>query len=486
MNDGGDNNDDGWDADPEGEFAELCTALQRNDPKRTHVVYPKRVTGYGPRLGHALVGNTHVAALCLALRPNRVDNGTVDLESIRLILQYIREGTAFRTLHIGGIRYYSGPCVTAISQNPYAARLILPDDNEVPEEEVANLLRTSQSIKEIVMPMVNSFAIAEAFEMNQTLTDISLKFDPDSWPTPNGVILRHLVAHRPPFRMTISQKSDGEAVAVDAALAALLAGTTWLKELEMLGITFNKSRTRHFLEGLQSNRSVEKLHLSWCHFTQETVSVLRDLTHAPTNGLAGSTIREIRLVERSYDALSEEFFALIVLGIPGLQVLDWSRPSGPTRPMDAFWNMLSPKASLVHLTVLRLQFWPGVAQREMNKCLPQLPSLQELHFSYRQEYEPWEPQAFLDTAMKCPRLRDITLDYALPCFWSEEQARLARALFQRNQFLYQLVSMPRLDEESTETCLFPSLFSAVKRSVVVAPNSILAGLLSLSDTIGQV
>jgi hypothetical protein len=473
--------------DSEEEFAELCTALQRNDPNITRIVSPNRVPGYGLRLGDALVGNTSVAALYLALLPSRVDNGTVDLESIRLIVQYIREGTAFRTLLIwGGIRDYCGPCVTAISQNPNVVKLVLTDDTEVPEEEVANLLRTSQSIKEIVMPMVNSFAVAEAFEMNQTLTDITMLFDPNSWPAPNGVILRHLVAHRPPFSLKISAE-PGEAEAVDVATAALLAGATWLKELEMFGITFNNIRTRHFFEGLQSNRSVEKLRLVYCRFDQETVPVLRDLTHAPTNGLVGSTIREILINEPGhFDALSEELVALIVLGIPGLQVLDWRWSSGLTRTMDAFWNMLAPKASLVHLTVLRLEFWPGVNQREMNKCLPQLPSLQELHFRFLQEYEPWEPQAFLDAVMKCPRLRDITLDDALPCFWSEEQARLARALFQRNQFLYQLVSMPRLDEESTETCLFPSLFSAVKRSVVAAPNSILAGLLSLSDTIGHV
>jgi hypothetical protein len=446
-------------------------------------------------LGRALVGNTHIAELSLTLLPNVVDNGTVGFESIRLIVQYLREGTAFRALAIwGGIRDYTGPCVAAITQNPNARKLTMTDDTEIPENEIVSLLRTSQSIKEIVMPMVNSIAIAEAFEVNQTLTYIALQFDPDSWPTPNGIILRHLVAPRPPCSLTISQKSDSEAVAVDAALAAFLASTTWLKELRMLGMTFNQRRMRHFLEGLQSNRSIEKLRLVSCHFDQEAVSVLRDLTHGPTNGLADTTIHEIHIEERGdhLEDLSDELAALIVLGIPGLQVLDWRLSRGSTLTTDAFWNMLAPKASLVRLSVLRIEFWPGVSGREMNDCLPLLPSLQELHFRGRQPYEDWEPQAFLDAVMKCPRLRDITIDNALPRFWSEDQARLMRALVQRNQFLYQLVSMPRLDhmvqedEDSAETFLFPSLFSAVKRSVAVAPNSILAGLLALSDSIGFV
>jgi hypothetical protein len=478
---------------PEEEFVELCTALQRNDPETTYVYYPHDVPGYGPRLGQALVGNTHIEELNLALIPNIVDNGTVHFESIRLILQYMREGTAFRALAIwGGIRDYTGPCLMAISQNPNAVKLTMTDDTEVPEDEVVNLLRTSQSIKEISMPMVNSIAIAEAFEANQTLTYVALKFDPDSWPPPNGVILRHLVAHRPPCSLTIGQESDSEAVAVDAALAAFLAGTTWLKELRMLSITFYPSRMRHFLEGLQSNRSIEKLRLVSCDFDQETVSVLRDVTEAPTNGLADSAIREILIEERDdhLEALSAELVALIVLGMPGLQVLDWRWSRGSTLTTNAFWNTLTPKASMVHLSVLKIEFWPAVNRHEMNDCLPLLPALQELHFRGRHQYESWEPHAFLDAVMQCPRLHDITLDNALPRFWSAEQARLARALFQRNQFLYQLVSMPRLDhmvqedEDSAETCLYPSLFSAAKRSVVVAPNSILAGLLALSDTIG--
>jgi hypothetical protein len=494
MNDA--DEDDSW--DPDEEFAELCAALQRNDPNRTFIDFPPYVPNYGPRLGHALVGNTHVAELNLYLLPNRVDNGTVDFESIRLILQYMREGTALQALHLwGGIRDYTGPCVSAISQNPNIVRLTMAyDDTEIPEEEIANLVRTSQSIEEIAMPMVNSIVIAEAFEMNQTLVCISLQFDPDSWPAPNGVILRHLVAHRSPFILNITQKSDSSRTeAVDAALAALLAGTTCLKELRMAKITFDESRTRHFLQGLQSNRSVETLRLVFCHFDLEAVSVWRDLTHAPTSALADSTIREIH-IQDGYNlaGLGEELVALIVLGIPGLQVLDWTLFREPTRTMDAFWNMLTPKASLVHLSVLKVDFriGPRLNLREMYNCLPLLLSLHELHFRTPQEDEdePWEPQAFLDAVMKCPRLRDVTLNNALPCFWSEEQARRVRALFQRNQFLYQLVSMPRLDHmadedgEGTETCLFPSLFFAVKRSAAVAPNTILAGLLSLSDTIG--
>jgi hypothetical protein len=473
-------------------FAEQCAALQRNDPRRTYVYYPYDVPGHGRRLGQALVGNSYVSDLHLCLVPGMIDDGPVDFESIRLIVQYLREGPAIRTLCIwDGIRDYIGLCVTAIAQNPNAVELILNEQTEVPEDEVVNLLRTSQSIKEIVMPMVNSIVIAEAFAANQTLTHITLTFNPDAdLPPPNGVILRHLIAHRPPCSLTIYQKfhTIGSAE-VDAELAAFLVSAKWLKELRMMGIAFHQNG---MLEALLSNRSIEKLSLDCCAFDRETVAVLRDMTHASANRLAASMIREIHIVERGDHLadLSAESVALIVLGMPGLQVLNWKRAEGES--LDAFWNMLAAKASLVRLSVLRIVCWPDMIRQEMNNCLPLLPSLQELHFHLRQQYEDWEPHAFLDAVMKCPRLHDITLDNAFPHFWSEDQARLARALFQRNQLLYQLVSMPRLDhmvqedEDSAEICLYPSLFFAAKRSAVVAPNSILAGLLALSDAIGFV
>jgi hypothetical protein len=467
--------------------------LERNDPNKTSIFFFDDVAEYGRRLGRALVGNTYVSELNLNLMD---DTGNPDVENIQLVLQYLREGTAFRTLWIwGGVRDYTGPCVTAISQNPNTFSLNMGDGIQgVPEAEVANLLRTSQTLREIYMPMVNSIAIAEAFEVNQTLTSITLIFNPISFPAPNGIILRHLIAHRPPCRLTISQiteriGSGTEAMAVDDALSACLAGATWLNELRLIGITFTRSRTQQFLEALRSNRSIEKLCFVSCDFDQETVSVVRDFTHLPTYGFASSTIHEI-CVEEQFEPLSEELVALFVLGIPGLQVLDWRWPTDPTLTIDLFWNMLADRASLVRLSVLRIEFWPGVTRREMNDCLPLLPSLRELHFRSTQEYERWEPQTFLDTAMKCSSLRDITLDNALPRFWSEKEARLARALFQRNHLLYQLVSMPWLGqvvqdaEDFVETGLFPSLFFAAKRSAGVAPNSILTGLLALSDAIG--
>jgi hypothetical protein len=62
--------------------------------------------------------------------------------------------------------------------------LTLNDATEIPLLEMIDLLRTSENRQLLFIPMVNSSALAEAIQVNQSLERLSLRFDPDAWPTP--------------------------------------------------------------------------------------------------------------------------------------------------------------------------------------------------------------------------------------------------------------------------------------------------------------
>jgi hypothetical protein len=192
------------------EFQDACGELQRNDPNRT-ILFTTAVSGYGIPLGNALLGNTHLEELYLCLFPENINSPDDDdwgVENIALILRYLREGAAFRTLCIwGGTLQYTSACVRAIAQNPNTRSLVLNDATEIPLLQVMDLLRTSETLRFLFMPMVNSTSLAESIQANVSLGFLSLRFDPEAWPKPNGVILHHLHSRTTLQGLTISQSS---------------------------------------------------------------------------------------------------------------------------------------------------------------------------------------------------------------------------------------------------------------------------------------
>jgi hypothetical protein len=503
--DGADDLDDNDDEDAaaatdEKDFDELCAALQRNDPERTVVNVRESVAGYGTRLGQALVGNTHVRELELYLfseHINAEDDDTRGVANIELILQYLRQGTAFRALRIlGGTREYTGPCVAAMSQNPNTHILVMFENTQVPLEEVAALIRTSSSLFQLDMPMVNSIAIALAFQASQSLRDVALIFDPDALPPPSGIILRHLASHQSIRDFAIYQareSSSMDAVHVDTALAGYIGEASCLSSLQFVDVHFNKSRMRHVLKGLFSNRSLYILTFVHCSFDKAAVALLEALAHTPSTArsLTHSRICIIRAYEQN-DALGEAAVAwLASAGFPHLYHL-FVEYSNPHSTNDTFWTLLTANIDKVNLRTLELQVWPCASGDQMNICISRLRSLEELRFLGSRPHTRKQATSLLHTVLKHSNLRMLTIGGKFPEFWNESESRLVRASFKRNSGLFCLVSMPRKDDTAAEDedkrdtciCLYPSLFLVAKRTIFVARNSILAGLLALSDAIG--
>jgi hypothetical protein len=460
---------------PEEEFDSLCAKLKGNDPKQTWVFSPKHVAGYGMRLGNALVGNTHVAELSLSLRPedvNSPDDDNWGVESIALILQYLRQGTAFRELTVlQGTLEYIRPCIAAIAQNPETTKLILHGYGEMPIVEIADLLRTSQTLNAIAMPMVNSLELAEAFQVNQTLNVVTLMFDPDALPKPNGAILYHLVSKRPPCVLTIGEESDSHSrdmFLVDTAITSLVSRAVWLLELRLSAMSFSQSRMQLLMDGLLCNRSIEDLEFTFCTFDNEAVSLLHLLVMSPSNreALAESKIREHSVMDED---ITNDFVALFVLGFPCLQ-LNW-KWRDPDTTLGAFWNLLQAHSSMVQLQVLWLQHWPD-SDEERDLCIPLLPTLRELYFDLDPYiFDEETALSFLQAVRKSSGLLHVSIARSFPVFWSEAEARIVRASFQRNQNVPGLVSMPRVgcleqdESDYVEINLYPSLFHAAKQSL---------------------
>jgi hypothetical protein len=480
---------------PDEAFDNLCAALEKDDPTKTTVCVPFEVAGYGSRLGNALVGNTHAENITLSLWPEDVSSPLDEnwgVENISLILQYLREGTAFRTLTVeSGELEYVRLCVAAIAQNPGTTKLILKEDAEIPIAEVAELLRTSQSLKSIAIPMVNSQELAEAFQANQTLDFMSLMFDPDEHPEPDGVILYHLIPDRRPCALTVAQKydcSNMDTLLVDTAISTLLSKTVWLTEFRLSGMCFSINRMQLLMEALLSNRSIEKLGLCSCEFDDMAVSFLHALVMSPSHrgAFAESAIRELSMADED---INGNLVALCVLGFPRLQILEW-KWKHICDTLDAFWNLLAANPSMVKLQVVKLLDWPGVSDQEMNICIPLLPTLRELRFDMnRYFFDNKIAPAFCHSVRRSSGLTDVSVFGEFPTFWNETESRIVRASFQRNRNLPGLVSMPRTGHVAqagdgcTEIYLYPSLFHAATQSLRVAPNSIFTGLLALEDAI---
>jgi hypothetical protein len=312
------------------EFQDACMAIRRNDPEKTFV-YAVDAKGYGIPLGNALVGNTHVAHLNLLLLAeyiNSPDDGNWGVHNIALVLQYLREGPAFRTLHIwGGSLQYTSACVHAMAHNPNRMSLIIDDRTEIPLLEIIDLLRTSKLLEDLQLSMVNSTALAEAIQANQSLESLVLNFDPDARPKPNGDMLHHLYSHSKLQRLRIVRKPESNSLdteQVDVALYSLLCHrSTRLKTLQLFFFTFNRSRMELFIDGLQANRSLEMLELYSCEFDDEVVAHLEYSVLAPTKCCAFLMCPIQELSFKYYD--HGRVVALFALGFSNLRILNWGK-----------------------------------------------------------------------------------------------------------------------------------------------------------------
>jgi hypothetical protein len=508
VDDGGgddDGDDDGVDVEEilrkaQLEFQDDCEAARRNDPAKT-TIYASIVKGYGIPLGNALVGNTHVQNLHLRLLPENVnspDDENWGVHNIAPLLQYLREGEAFRALHTsGGSVEYTSACVRALAQNPNTKSLILDNETEIPLLEMVDLLRNHEMLQHLFMPMMNSTALAEALHANQSLEVLVLTVDPDAWPKPNGVMLRHLHSHSKLQRLSLIRKHDCSSLdtdQVDVALCSLLSNSfTKLKIMQLFNFTFDRSRTDLFIEGLRANRSLQKLELFECEFKAEAVAILDSLVLSPTKHHAFSAcpMRQL-VVHQNDDAL---LVALLTLVFSNLEVLEWHWNREVN--VDAFWNRLKvADTSRIHLQTLRLEYWPTRKCDAMNSCIPKLITLHELHFFALSSYD-WDHlhgsqfleagRSFVKAIRQSSSLLVVSVD-SVGQYRFQAVSGFLEASLRRNAMLPELLSTPRSDPvlhaNGAELHLYPSLFSVAQQSPYGVLKSILTGLLALNDDVG--
>jgi hypothetical protein len=486
-----------YEASTRQEFQDYCAALRRNDPEKT-TVNALSLKGYGVPLGNALVGNTYVEKLYLCLLAENVNSPNDDnwgVHNIALLLQYLREGAAFQNLCIwGGSLQYTSACVQAIAQNPNTRNLSMEGETEIPLLEMMDLMRTSESLQSLLIPMLNSTALAEAIQANQSLGTLELRFDPHSWPKPNGVILHHLHSHTKLQDLNISQSSYSlDTEQFDAALSSLLAHhSTQIKRLKLIYFTFNRIRMETFVEGLQANRCLEKLEFLMCDFDAEVTTFLESVVLSPTKHGNVSTFPIGALVVTQND--NGFLVALLTLMFTNLQELQWLRRDREGSSA-AFWDrLLAADTSRIRLRSLQLDCWQKCDA--MNSCIPKLVTLRELHFFSLSSYSTGTLSDLLLEAMQSfvKAVNQSTGLLLVPeetFLWiGELESRVLNASLQRNRLRPQLLSRPRLDhlmqdfEDGTDLYLYPSLFAVSQQSSYGALNAILTGMLALSDDLG--
>jgi hypothetical protein len=165
----------------------------------------------------------------------------------------------------------------AAAQNPALRYLYMDAGAEVPLAETAALLRTTQRLQAIVMPLVNSTTVAKAFGANRTLERVLFHYNPDASPAPpNGACLSKLGAHPRLYALRILDKSESanpNTAVVDVALSGYLKEAKRLEELVLDNFTFNEGRMQNLLKGLSVNRSLMNLHLNGCVFRKGALRV---------------------------------------------------------------------------------------------------------------------------------------------------------------------------------------------------------------------
>jgi hypothetical protein len=270
--------DDVWDdtGEPQVPFDDLCDALRRNDPACTHVRLVRDFGGivpeqYGPQLGEALRGNTHVVKMELHLgdlleeKEDDDDSDCVAEESGDLVLDFLKSSLSLRdvTLQCSSREDYGRReipdhekrlvhnVVMALAENPHGPIDIFFDHVDfeqtcqygepvdVPLDTLSKALRVTKSIASIVLRLGDGGTPGIYYEDNDNDERIDVN-DDASIDTSNDEYE--------------GQAADKAVARADLALA--FGDNCSLNHIEILGLSCQRTVNAVLRVGLRRNGTI--------------------------------------------------------------------------------------------------------------------------------------------------------------------------------------------------------------------------------------
>jgi hypothetical protein len=498
----------------EADLLEKCDQIGCNDPciERIDAIantsmryYDDTIWhGYGLPLGEALLNNEVANRIDLdpfLFFPTDVTASGRRKESAP-ILRYLRTSTALRCFCLDvdcaadeyeeryglmeeSLPQLHGQLLQAIAQNANITTFIC--GIELPLPEFAQLLASTkqavQSMRLEKCAMIGfrssaSIMLADAFETNQSIRQLYMRCTEDSRETVEH-ILRRLDArcrtlHASHINVTVQ-------VSQPALLDDLLNSTSVLQSLELLKISFDQEDSKRLWDRLALNQSVTKLSLICCLFTEEATAELREFVQTKVSRGCNNvtTLRFDLTGNRAYTSGVPSF--LMGSALHNLEVIGYVF-DGPT-----FLNEMYLKYSSIRLRSLQISATclhpPSLLP--LTRYLAQTSTLRELQII--RKFPPHDPEQVAHIFRANGSLVRVQV---VDCR-NEPVALEFESYCARNSKLPILLAGYR-DDSSIDAgtsigvsalSLVPSLFTVSQQAPRTAPNTILLGLLALSDSL---
>jgi hypothetical protein len=273
------------------EFETLCLALSCNDPAITEV--EGVCLHYGPRLGNALQGNTHVSFLELPM--DDLVSTTLDVNTVPLLplLNFIRQSQSLRKLRM---KVWSQPeylpyFLEAFIPNPLITDLeIFAYDCSNVSLDIGRLVQSKLNLKVLRVPVASSdHLFSEALKANQTIETLGLNFRDGTSHDEANLILRSIRNHP---RITHLELRSIDFTLDCESLCFLLSSTTVLECLKV-NLRIDSNFAERFVEALHANRTLNELHIPARFFENPAIESLFVTYMQTRNGVGTSCIRTL-------------------------------------------------------------------------------------------------------------------------------------------------------------------------------------------------
>jgi hypothetical protein len=508
------------------EFENLCLALRRNDPTVTKVkdIF---VTNYGPLLGDALQGNTHVSILQLDLTVGCIVSKKLDINLVHVLplLNFVRQSQSLRKVRfeVWNKPEYLPYFLEAFLQNPFITDLeISVDETYEGPLEIERLIQSKQNLKVLRLPVMRGqHSFSEALEANQTIETLTLDFYSNTSHEVD-LILRSISNHPRITRVELS--GSGSCVDFNAlnsyGIYFLLTSTTVLECLAIDLPIDDISFVEKVVEALGANRTLKELHIPIYFLQGEAIESLFVTYMQTRNGVGTGRIRTLGVsgLDGSASTRHGHWRAVArLLQGPHGSGLESIELDGLDAGGWGLWRDMAVNEQSRNLQSMVVA-WENDYDRDrefvaMLRHLPNMLYLRKLQFYWRRrdDNDIWKfmwairQNGSLHFAERKERHRTAT-----PSIWAGQPSRLLLAWGQRNRELPNLMK-PRNDDDdddddvaarkvaresiastspprtrrATNSALLPSLLLVARQTPRMAPNHKFSGLLAFGECIGR-